>query len=80
MARIRLYAISCSSMVELNVSKLFVWGGTPHCCWLPQSEDEARKMVANCRKRHKCDYCDAEIHALEIKRKKKTFKQHLTDR
>jgi hypothetical protein len=76
--KIRLYAISCSSMVELNVTKLFVWGGSPYCCWLPQTEEEALKQINACRKKHKCIYCDAEIHIVEVDRTRKTYKQYLT--
>lgn len=70
--KIKSYAISCSSDVQMDARSLYVWGelGAAHC--LPESAKEARRRVLECRKKMKCAECDAEIHVVEIERSRAT--------
>ena len=78
MAKIKRYIISCSSEAELNVPRLFVWGGQKHARWCAESKHEAERHICECRKEFKCHFCDAEIHPFILERKTKTNKQKLS--
>ena len=80
MAKIKVFAISCSSDAEMNAQSLYVWGGMKNAQWLPSTEKEARKRIIQCRKINKCDYCDWQIHPIIIERTEKTLKQHLVSK
>lgn len=75
MAKIKCYAISCSSDAEIDTRKLYVWGGMKYAQWLPEGVGEAKKRISQCRKENKCEICDAEIHEIIIERTQKTKKQ-----
>jgi hypothetical protein len=75
MSLIKTYAISCSSDVELDVRKLYVWGGLKSARFLPDSLAEAKRRVKKCQAENKCQNCDAEIHEIKLERTKKTLKQ-----
>jgi hypothetical protein len=75
MSKIKCFAISCSSDAEIDVRKLYVWGGIRSARWLPETRSEAKKRIEVCRKEHGCEVCDAQIHAVTIARTKKTKRQ-----
>ena len=78
MPKIKCYAISCSADVEVDIRKLYVWGGGGISAkWLPETKGEIKKRLNQCRRELKCDACDAEIHEIVIERTKKTKKQNL---
>ena len=76
-SKIKVYAISCSSDGEVNVRNLFVWGQFGNRSWLPTTQTEAKKRVIMCQKENHCDYCDYQIHEIEIDRTVPTLSQYL---
>ena len=72
MARIKCFAISCSSDADLDARRLYVWGELKHAHWLPETKMEAKRRIKQCKKENKCSLCDAEIHEIEIQRNKDT--------
>ena len=72
---IKIYVISCSCDVELDVRKLYVWGGLKSARFLPDNRAEAKRRVKKCQVENKCQICDAEIHEIRLERTKKTLKQ-----
>jgi len=77
MAKISAIIISCSSDADLDSRRLFLWGAGKYAKWLPDSMSEAKKRVIQCKRECGCDYCDAEIHKIELDRTKLTKKQSL---
>ena len=75
MAKIKCYAISCSSDSEADVRQLYVWGAIGSVTWLPSNLQEARKRIKKCQRKEKCDRCDFQIHRIEINRTKLTKRQ-----
>jgi len=78
LAKIKCFAISCSSDAELHATKLFVWGGGDNYHWFPQTESEAEKQIIACQKRTGCEFCDAETHPVIIQRTEETYKQFMS--
>jgi len=78
MAKIKCHAVSCSSDIDMDTRKLYIWGGMEHARWLPETVGEAKKRIMHCRnKENKCIVCDAQIHEVIITRTEKTRKQLL---
>ena len=75
MSKIKCFAVSCSSDVELDVRKLYIWGGLKSAYFLPDNKSEAKRRVKKCQVENKCQTCDAEIHEIRIERTKRTLKQ-----
>ena len=78
MAKIKCFAVSCSSDVEMNAQSLYVWGGIKNVQWIPSTEKEARKRIIQCRKINECKHCDWQIHKSIIERTEKTLKQYFS--
>ena len=78
MAKVKCFAISCSSDVDLDTRKLYIWGGSKAACWLPETVGEAKKGIFQCQKENKCKFCDAQIHEIIIVRSEKTLRQILS--
>lgn len=74
MPKIICYAISCSAEGMMDVRKLYVWGEWGNSKSLPLTRSEANKRIKACQKRHKCLFCDAEVHKITVERTKKTFR------
>jgi hypothetical protein len=73
MATIKFYIISCSSDTEMDVRNLYCWGEWESAAFMPDTRQEALDRIERCRKKNKCESCDAEIHRVSIRRKKKTL-------
>lgn len=75
MPKIKFFVISCSSdALDIDARRLYVWGELDFIRWLPQTEAEAKKRIAECQKKKRCEVCDAEIHNCTITRTKKIKK------
>lgn len=77
MPKVKCHAISCSSDVEMDTRKLYVWGEWKTVRWLPETVGEAKKRIKKCQEENQCDVCDFEIHEIIIERTEKTKKQKL---
>jgi len=76
-SKIITYVVSCSSELELDARRLYVWGGIKAARYNPENRREMERRIEICQAENKCQICDAEIHKITLKRTKKTFK-HLT--
>jgi len=79
MAKIKRYLISCSSDAELNVRRLYVWGGYNHIRWCAETMAEAQRHIASCQREYGCINCDPQVHTVDLTRTKETNKQKLTN-
>lgn len=70
MARLIFYVISCSADEEMDIRNLYVWGEGESAKWLPDTKREARRRIAKCYEKNKCDECDAQVHPAEVNRTK----------
>lgn len=80
MAKVICYPITCSSDAETDIRRLYVWGEWESAKWLPTSREEAKRRIAMCKEKNKCQHCDAQIHKVVIERTKKTLMQNLSSK